>query len=111
MIDRLGNLTLLGRRLNISIKNADFATKKEKAYADSGILMTKELLDPDTWNAEAVDERQRELSTWAFGIWHFPGEEPPPQPEDVGEAAPSDEGKDRAEAETTPEHLPEVPTL
>lgn len=77
MINRLGNLTLLGKRLNTSIKNADFATKKEKGYEGSDILMTKELLARDTWDAAAVDERQRELSNWIFEIWSFPGEAPP----------------------------------
>jgi hypothetical protein len=44
VINRLRNLTLLSKRLNTSIKNADFATKKEKGYAGSDILMTQELL-------------------------------------------------------------------
>lgn len=102
MIDRLGNLTLLGKRLNTSIKNADFATKKEQAYEGSDILMTKELLGLDEWTSEAIDERQRELSTAVFAIWHFPGEEPPPTPTQTGEAT--------QEAEAGPEQLPEVPT-
>src|SRR6266540_3044141 len=37
VINRLGNLTLLGKRLNTSIKNADFATKKTEGYAGSDI--------------------------------------------------------------------------
>jgi hypothetical protein len=49
---------LLGKRLNTSIKNADFATKKERGYEGSDILMTKELLARDTWDAAAIDERQ-----------------------------------------------------
>ncbi len=72
VINRLGNLTLLGKRLNTSIKNADFATKKKDGYASSDILMTKELLSLDTWDAAAIDERQRELSGWVFEIWKFP---------------------------------------
>jgi hypothetical protein len=28
--------------MNTSVKNADFATNKEKAYADSDILMTRD---------------------------------------------------------------------
>jgi hypothetical protein len=41
-INRLGDLTLLEKRMNTSVKNADFATNKEKAYADSDILMTRD---------------------------------------------------------------------
>jgi hypothetical protein len=77
VINRLGNLTLLGKRLNTSIKNADFATKKKDGYAGSDILMTQELLSIDSWDARAIDKGQRELSKWVFDIWHFPGEEAP----------------------------------
>jgi Protein of unknown function (DUF1524) len=97
MINRLGNLTLLGKRLNESIQNADFPTKVEKGYARSDILMTKELLVRDSWDQAAVDERQEELSDWVFQIWSFPDEEAPseaPAPAEVEEAA---------------EQLPEVP--
>jgi hypothetical protein len=103
MINRLGNLTLLGKRLNTSIKNADFATKKEKGYEGSDILMTKELLARDAWDAAAIDERQRELSNWIFEIWSFPGEAAPtPVEPGQGELA-----VEASEADL--EQLPEVP--
>jgi uncharacterized protein with ParB-like and HNH nuclease domain len=102
MINRLGNLTLLGKRLNTSVKNADFPTKKEKAYAGSDILMTKELLAHDVWDAAAVESRQKELSNWAFQIWHFPGEEPPADDQAVAGSA--------EEPEVAPDQLPETPT-
>lgn len=113
MINRLGNLTLLGKRFNTSIKNADFPTKKEKAYADSDILMTKDLLNRETWDAAAVDERQRELAAWAFDIWHFPGEPPPAETTTTSETAQTDSGEQTGEAtevDEAPEHLPEVPS-
>jgi hypothetical protein len=108
VIDRLGNLTLLGKRFNTSIKNADFATKKERAYADSDILMTKELLDRDDWSAQAIDERQRSLGTWVFDIWHFPGEEQPAELADANQGA--DSSTSQGEADADIEQLPEVPT-
>ncbi|GAA2748313.1 DUF262 domain-containing protein [Terrabacter aerolatus] len=106
MINRLGNLTLLGKRLNTSIKNADFATKKEKGYTGSDILLTKELLQRDDWSPGAVEARQREMSALAFGIWSFPGETPPA----TGTGAPSDlvVHDDEDDAQTLDE-LPEVP--
>lgn len=104
VINRLGNLTLLGKRLNTSVKNADFETKKQKAYSDSDILMTKDLLARDHWDTAGVDDRQKELSRWAFEIWHFPGEAPPP-----GEPAqaPLQGGP---ESEAAPDQLPDVPS-
>jgi hypothetical protein len=102
----LGNLTLLGKRLNTSVKNADFATKKVQAYEGSDILMTQELLGLDEWTPEAIDERQRELSGWVFGIWHFPGEEEPTLLAEDGAA----EQQESPELEAEPEQLPEVPT-
>jgi hypothetical protein len=101
---RLGNLTLLGKRLNTAIKNADFATKKRDGYAGSDILMTQELLSIDTWDTAAIDERQRELSNWVFDIWHFPGEEAPAEHAE----APAREAPAQDVAAEL-EQLPEVP--
>jgi hypothetical protein len=77
IINRLGNLTLLGKRLNTSVKNADFSTKKARAYQPSDIVMTKELAELSTWDTDAVNARQAELSNWIFGIWGFPEERAP----------------------------------
>ncbi len=74
LVNRLGNLTLLSRRLNVAIKNGDFATKKASAYIHSDIVMTKELLAREAWDPAGIDERQAELSRWVSGIWAFPGE-------------------------------------
>ena len=103
VIHRLGNLTLLGRRLNVAIQNSDFRTKKEKGYVTSDILLTKELLEFDEWDAAAIDRRQRELSDWVFGIWKFPGESPPPRAGGDGSAS-------IGVTDATPlDQLPEVP--
>lgn len=113
IINRLGNLTLLGKRLNVAIKNADFATKKEKAYADSDILMTKELLDQETWDTASIEGRQRDLGAWVFDIWHFPGE-PPPEPQAqraaLRDGTQATQAVEDSETHEEPEHLPEVPT-
>jgi hypothetical protein len=110
VINRLGNLTLLGKRFNTSIKNADFATKKAKAYGSSDLLMTKELAELDSWDSDAVDARQAELTKWAFEIWHFPDEQPPAEAVAGEEAAEGGAPAEQAEPAETPENLPEVPT-
>jgi hypothetical protein len=110
MIDRLGNLTLLGKRLNTSIKNSDFDAKKAQAYEQSDILMTRELVSWDEWDAGAIDARQQELANWAFDIWHFPGEVPPEPPPSGDDEAISEEEQQALDLEAAPEQLPEVPT-
>jgi hypothetical protein len=64
--------------------------------------MTKELLDLNMWDTAAIDERQRELSTWVFDIWHFPGESAPEAEAGVATEAPEDEAAEL-------EQLPDVP--
>lgn len=71
LVDRLGNLTLLSKRLNTSIKNAQFATKKE-SYTQSELRLTKELLTLDEWNPQKVEERQAWLAQKAVEIWVRP---------------------------------------
>lgn len=114
IINRLGNLTLLGSRLNTSIKNADFATKKRDGYGGSDILITKELLTRDVWDVAAIDQRQRELSNLVFSIWKFPGETAPSdEAEPVSVASPSTIASDAASGITeaqVPDRLPEVPS-
>lgn len=115
MINRLGNLTLLGKRLNISIQNADFATKKDKAYRDSDIIMTRELVERDTWDTTAIEERQRQLSEYALQIWNFPSETSPAATEERrtsrtdGEPPAGVDLRPVAEEEAV-DQLPEVPT-
>jgi hypothetical protein len=110
VINRLGNLTLLGKRLNTTIKNADFPTKKKEGYAASDILMTKELLPVNTWDTAAIDERQGELSQWVFDIWKFPGETPPAKmPEPTAEAVVGDAQKADDDEAAVLDQLPEVP--
>lgn len=68
-LTRIGNLTLLDKKLNESIKNADFATKKEKGYKDSRLEITRALLSLDSWSHEAVVARQEKLCALANKIW------------------------------------------
>lgn len=68
IINRMGNLTLLGKKLNTAIKNGTFAEKKP-SYKESEINMTKELCDYDHWDAETIASRQKALSQVIPAIW------------------------------------------
>lgn len=109
LINRLGNLTLLSRRLNQQIRNSDFQTKKAQAYGASEILMTAELLTyGNTWSADEIDARQTVLAQRAVAIWSFsgeavPAEDEPPSAREAASAPPE------AEEPLDPERLPEIP--
>jgi hypothetical protein len=68
LVKRLGNLTLLGRRLNSKAANAGFAEKKQH-FAKSDIQMSKELCQYTQWTAAEVDARQRALAKLAVKAW------------------------------------------
>jgi hypothetical protein len=102
VLDRLGNLTLLSRRLNTSIRNADFPTKRDAAYRSSDIRLTQDLAKVDPpWDVAAIDTRQQELAHIAVSVWKFPDE--PALPPST-ERLPNGDGD-----ELSPHQLPEVP--
>jgi hypothetical protein len=97
VLNRIGNLTLLDHRLNASIKNADFATKRASAYGTSEINMTLDLVasQSPTWGLTEVSARQDALAQRAAKVWAFDGEEfnllpdgDPEPPQDDDEIAP-----------------------
>lgn len=71
MINRIGNLTLLSRRLNTTIKNAPFAEKKPY-YDQSELILTKDLMNFADWSPATIDQRQVELSRLVSSLWAFP---------------------------------------
>jgi len=76
MVDRIGNLTLLGKGLNTSAKNKGFAEKLE-SYKKSDFKLTRELASYASWSPNAVEKRQRKLGKWAALIWSVPSREAP----------------------------------
>lgn len=64
----LGNLTLLGKRLNQSASNAGFGRKK-RCYAESELSVTRELLRVPKWGAKAIRDRHLRLLEDALRIW------------------------------------------
>jgi hypothetical protein len=73
-LTRLGNLTLLDRRLNEKIKNGVFSIKLP-FYKESRLLITKSLDAYTEWNPGKVEERQTAFCVLAANLW----------PEDLGQ--------------------------
>ena len=71
VLNRVGNLTLLSRRLNTTIKNASFPEKKPY-YAQSELYITQDLAQYENWSPDNVAERQNILSQNVTSIWSFP---------------------------------------
>ena len=73
VLNRLGNLTLLGKVRNASASNSKFADKKRVAYAPNkcSILLTNELCDYKEWSPETIRSRQLALAELAAEVWAF----------------------------------------
>lgn len=67
-LKRIGNLTLLGKRLNSKVANGAFADKK-KDYATSKIDMTIALTSNAKWTPADIDARQQTLAKLAVKAW------------------------------------------
>ena len=70
-IHTIGNLTLVNQRLNSSLSNAPWDSKK-KTLADHSVLyLNKQLVNegPDVWDETAIKERGKQLYKSAVKIW------------------------------------------
>lgn len=71
-IYNIGNLTLLHKQINQSIKNKTF-DKKAIEYSDSVFFETRDIFlqfdSGNYWNAEIIDKRGREIAMRAPDIW------------------------------------------
>tara|TARA_Y100000034_G_scaffold118500_1_gene159205 strand:- start:906 stop:2606 length:1701 start_codon:yes stop_codon:yes gene_type:complete len=69
---KIGNLTLLERKPNISASNKTFK-EKQKYYTEekTDFKMTNQLLNYTHWGIVEIKKRSEELSKMAVGIWDF----------------------------------------
>lgn len=67
---RIGNLTLLDKKMNSSIGNGAFKAKKE-VYKESELLITKNLAKYDDWTPSEIEARQKEFAEKAVEIWNL----------------------------------------
>lgn len=65
---RIGNLCLLPKGPNSDLKSADQETKFA-VYADSPYVLTSQIVDAGTWNANAICQRQMGLAELALKAW------------------------------------------
>lgn len=68
LVNRIGNLTLLGRALNTSLQNAVF-DEKQPEYKKSEIHLNAYFEPIQGWDKSTIEVRQKELAEWALRIW------------------------------------------
>jgi hypothetical protein len=70
VLHKVGNLTLLTRRLNPSVSNSAWEKKRKDILRHSALNLNREL--PDVWNEEAIGTRSEELFKIAVKVWPRP---------------------------------------
>lgn len=68
LINRLGNLTLVHKKLNATASNKPFSVKKE-IYRESGLHLNEDLRRYEDWSPSSLNERQRRLAKAALCAW------------------------------------------
>ncbi|MBX2805546.1 MAG: DUF262 domain-containing HNH endonuclease family protein [Hyphomicrobiales bacterium] len=68
---RLGNMTLISKKLNEELGNTDFDRKK-KVYAGDCLEITQRVLSSAKWTADEIKTRQNWLASIACKIWRYP---------------------------------------
>lgn len=68
-VHRIGNLTLMSERLNPSLSNASWETKRHKIREISKLAMNFSLTDNTVWNEDEINKRALSLFHIAKSIW------------------------------------------
>jgi uncharacterized protein with ParB-like and HNH nuclease domain len=66
----LGNLTLITKNLNSSMKNAAWNTKKIALRKYSLLKITTDYIDNAEWDEIGIDKRANDLATMALRMWN-----------------------------------------
>ena len=69
LLQSIGNLTLVTGELNASMSNRPFAEKKEALYANSLLMLNKEICGHNSWDINEIRDRAEELILYFCEIW------------------------------------------
>ena len=75
LIHSIGNLTLATRKLNSSMSNAAWKSKRCELQEHSVLLLNRELLTPATWDEETIRSRSRRVAELVSERWPGPASE------------------------------------
>ncbi len=71
-LHRFGNLTLVTKKLNPSLSNAQWPEKKAAIMEHSALAMNRELRDVTWWNENAIADRGEKMFRLVLKIWPRP---------------------------------------
>jgi hypothetical protein len=72
MLHKVGNLSLLTKRLNPAVSNGPWDKKREKILEHSALNMNRGFLNVPTWNETLIMKRSEELLKHALKLWPRP---------------------------------------
>jgi hypothetical protein len=84
LVNTFGNLTLATGKLNPSMSNAAWQTKRAELHRHSALALNRDLTRYDTWNEDLIRTRGEQLFEIALRVWPRPAV---PVPEDEDEPA------------------------
>lgn len=71
-LHRIGNLTLLTKKLNPEISNGPWIAKRSKIREHSVLRLNQALWDKDDWTLPDMEHRARALLEVAIRVWPYP---------------------------------------
>jgi len=72
MLWHLGNLTMLGERLNNAARSKGYPNKRGENYKTSELVMVQELAKTyDKWDGAAIENRAKSLGPLINEVWSF----------------------------------------
>ena len=75
LVHSIGNLTLATQRLNSSMSNGPWESKREELQQHSVLLLNSELLSEPVWNEDTIMARSRRMAGLVAAIWPGPASE------------------------------------
>jgi hypothetical protein len=74
-LHKIGNLTIVAGGLNSTMQNSAWRIKRAALNRHSVLLLNARLVDRDSWDEAAIEERGRWLATRLAAIWPGPSSE------------------------------------
>jgi hypothetical protein len=68
----IGNLTILTQKLNSSISNSDWKTKKKELLKHSLLPINQQLHEVEIWDEQTIARRSEDLLVRALKLWSHP---------------------------------------